>query len=47
MSCAMGLLWTSQDADGTGVTSTVEPNITAPLRAIVTVIGRLPVEWLL
>ena len=42
-----GLLWTSQDADGTDVTSTVEPNTTAPLRAIVTVIGWLPVEWLL
>ena len=42
-----GLLWTSQDADGTDVTSTVEPNNTAPLRAIVTVIGWLPVEWLL
>ncbi len=42
-----GLLWTSQHADGTEVTSTVEPNTTAPLRAIVTVIGWLPVEWLL
>ncbi len=42
-----GLLWTSRDADGAEVTSTVEPNTTAPLRGIVTVVGWLPVEWLL
>ena len=42
-----GLVWTSRNADGAEVTSTVEPNTTAPVRAIVTVIGWLPVEWLL
>ena len=42
-----GLLWTSRNDDGSEVISMVEPNTTAPLRAIVTVIGWLPVEWLL
>ncbi len=42
-----GLLWTTEGSDGATITSTVEPNTTMPLRAIVTIIGWLPVEWLL
>ena len=42
-----GLVWTSEAPDRAVLTSTVEPNTTRPLRLLVTVIGWLPVEWLL
>lgn len=42
-----GLLWTTEGADGTPVTSTTEPDTTMPLRILVRVFGWLPIEWLL
>ncbi len=42
-----GLVWTTTGPDGEKIVSTVEPNTTLPLRALVRVISWLPVEWLL
>lgn len=41
------LRWTATDKQGNPLTYEVEPNTTLPLRALVTFIGWLPVEWLM
>lgn len=42
-----GLVWDRTNPDGTVTTLTSEPNASLPLRIIVTVLGWLPVEWML
>jgi putative cardiolipin synthase len=41
------LVWDRTDPDGSVTTLTVEPNSSLPLRTMVTVLGWLPVEWML
>ncbi len=41
------LVWTAQDHGGKEVIYTVEPNTTLPLRLLINILGRLPIQWLL